>query len=179
MALVDADYKFLWVDVGADGSASDAQIFNHSELKEALEDASIGFPVADHLPNDDKNTCYFFLGDDAFALKTYIIEPLNHRNMTVEEKIFNYMLCRACVCLHNLVRMRYPGLQNAAMDAEDDNHQVADGAWRTGRNMQDVHNVRGPKRDTRAAIKAQREYLKHYFNSLAGSVPWQNNMVPS
>ena len=27
LALVDADYKFLWVDVGAAGSTSDAQIF--------------------------------------------------------------------------------------------------------------------------------------------------------
>ncbi len=27
MALVDADYKFIGIDVGADGSASDAQIF--------------------------------------------------------------------------------------------------------------------------------------------------------
>ena len=30
LALVDADYKFLWVDVGANGSASDAQLFNSS-----------------------------------------------------------------------------------------------------------------------------------------------------
>ena len=88
------------------------------------------------------------------------------------------LIMQACVCLHNLMRMRYPGLQNAAMDIEDDNHQVVDGAWRTRRNMQDVHNVRGPNRDTRAA-KAQREYLQHYINSPAGSVPWQNNMVPS
>ena len=73
------------------------------------------------------------------------------------------LIMQACVCLHNLMRMRYPGLQNAAMDIEDDNHQVVDGAWRTRRNMQDVHNVRGPNRDTRAA-KAQREYLQHYIS---------------
>ena len=32
LALVDPDYKFLWVDVGSSGSSSDAQIFNHRKL---------------------------------------------------------------------------------------------------------------------------------------------------
>ena len=29
LALLDADYKFIWADVGVQGSSSDAQIFNH------------------------------------------------------------------------------------------------------------------------------------------------------
>ena len=33
LALVDADYKFLWVNVGASGSSSDAQIFSCSKPK--------------------------------------------------------------------------------------------------------------------------------------------------
>ena len=28
MALVDADYKFLWIDVGSDESSNDASIYN-------------------------------------------------------------------------------------------------------------------------------------------------------
>ena len=32
MALVDADYKFIWAEVGSNGSAGDAQVFNNSEL---------------------------------------------------------------------------------------------------------------------------------------------------
>ncbi len=35
--LVDADYKFIWDDVGFNGAASAAQIFADSELKEAIE----------------------------------------------------------------------------------------------------------------------------------------------
>ncbi|KAK3084692.1 hypothetical protein FSP39_017590 [Pinctada imbricata] len=211
MGLVDAEYKFTWVDVGADGSASGAQIFIFSELKETIENRTIGFPRAEPLPNDDKDMPFFILGDDAFALRTYMMKPFSHRNMTVEERIFNYRISRGrriaenafgilanrfqvllttmqqdpetirlivqtCVCLHNLMRIRYPGLQNAVLDQEDDNHQVINGAWRNDLNMQDVDNVTGPNRATRAA-KSQREYLKHYFNSNAGSVPWQNNMI--
>ena len=29
----------------------------------------------------------------------------------------------AFVCIHNIMRMRYPGDQNALLDREDDNHQ--------------------------------------------------------
>ena len=36
MALVDADYKFIWADIGGMGSTSDAQIYNTSELKECV-----------------------------------------------------------------------------------------------------------------------------------------------
>ena len=47
MALVDAEYRFRWVDIGAEGSCSDAQIFNLGELREKIEDGSIGFPEAE------------------------------------------------------------------------------------------------------------------------------------
>ena len=39
LALVDGDYKFLWVEVGAAGSSSDTQIFKHSDLGHKTEDS--------------------------------------------------------------------------------------------------------------------------------------------
>ena len=42
LALVDAEYKFLWVNVGASGSSSDAQIFNRSKLKRRIEKWKVG-----------------------------------------------------------------------------------------------------------------------------------------
>ncbi len=59
MALVDADYKFIWADIGGMGSASDAQIYNASELKECVEDGSICFPDPDPLPNDNQDVPYW------------------------------------------------------------------------------------------------------------------------
>jgi len=50
-ALVDADYKFIWADVGGTGSASDAQICNSSDLKECVENGSLAFPELEPLPN--------------------------------------------------------------------------------------------------------------------------------
>ena len=48
MALVDADYRFIWADVG--GTGSDAQIYNDCELKECAEDGTLGFPDPEPLP---------------------------------------------------------------------------------------------------------------------------------
>ena len=76
MALVDANYRFLWVELGGYGAMSDGQIFNNSELKECLEDGSINFPDPDPLPYDDEDTPFFLLGDDAFALKTFMMKHI-------------------------------------------------------------------------------------------------------
>ena len=57
MGLVDADYKFIWIDIG--GYMSDAQIYNDSELNELLADGAIGLPAPDRLPVDDQDTPYF------------------------------------------------------------------------------------------------------------------------
>ena len=44
LALVEGDYKFLAMGLGAAGSSSDAQIFKHSGLMHKTEDGTIGFP---------------------------------------------------------------------------------------------------------------------------------------
>lgn len=211
LALVDAEYKFLWVDVGTNGAASDAQIFNDCELRECIEDGTIGFPPPENMPGDDRAMPYYIVGDDAFPLRTWLMKPFGSRHLTDDERIFNYRTSRArrvsenafgilanrfgcllttmrqqpqavttitlsCVCLHNLMRLRYPRLQNALVDFEDANHQVVPGDWRNQANMQDLNNVIGGNRTTRAA-KQQRLYLKHYFNSPAGQVPWQRLML--
>ncbi len=44
LALVDDDYKFIWADIGANGSAFDMQVFVDSELRDAIDDGMIDFP---------------------------------------------------------------------------------------------------------------------------------------
>ncbi|XP_063859180.1 putative nuclease HARBI1 [Scylla paramamosain] len=98
LAMVSSDYtsKFLWAAVSGNGSASDAHMFNHSELKEGLENANItGWPRPDPLPNNTQDVPYFIVGDDAFSLRTYLMKPYSARNMTREERIYNYRLSRA------------------------------------------------------------------------------------
>ena len=98
MAVVDADYKFRYVDVGAIGSESDGGVFAKSHLGHMLERHEINLPHPENLPNDAEHQPpldYFFVGDDAFALRSYFMKPYPARALKHEERIFNYRLSRA------------------------------------------------------------------------------------
>ena len=151
------------------------------------------------------------VGDDEFALRTYMMKPYSRLNMSPEQRIFNYRLSRArrvvenafgilalrfqCflgtmkqspdtvrllieagVCLHNLIRSRYQTLDAGMLDQEDLDHNILPGAWRTDEITEELNTPLRGNRDTEIA-KRQRETLKFYFNSEAGSVPWQERMV--
>ncbi len=211
MALVDSEYKFMWVEVGANGASSDAQIFNASELKRHIEAENLGIPLPEPLEGDDQDMPYFLIGDDAFALREYMMKPYPRTNLDHDKRIFNYRCSRArrvvenafgilanrfqcllgtlgqkvttmqkivmaCVCLHNLMRIRYPGAQIAVADREDDEHNLIPGAWRDGRALPDIARALPGNHDTLAA-KNQRDYLKAYYNSPVGAVPWQERMI--
>ena len=49
LALVNADFKILWVNVEASGLSSDAQIFNRSKLKREIENRRLGLPPSEPL----------------------------------------------------------------------------------------------------------------------------------
>ncbi len=211
LALVDADYKFIWVSVGARGSSSDAGLFDNCDFKTALEDGTINFPQPDPLPGDDQPMPYFIIGDDAFPLRTWLMKPYSKRTMPDEERIFNYRVCRArrivengfgilanryqflldtrkqtperlttmvmaACCLHNLMRTRYPTFQNQVADVEDATHNMILGEWRKDRPMHDMEEMQLGNTSSKRA-KAQRGYLTAYYNSEAGSVPWQADMI--
>lgn len=55
LELIVADYKCLWVDIGANGSASNAQVFNVCELKEAIDSGKLNFPDPAPLPHGQIN----------------------------------------------------------------------------------------------------------------------------
>ena len=61
--LVDADYKFIWVDIGGRGVAGDAQVWNESDLKEAVDNGEMLIPQLEPLPNDNMDVPYFFIGE--------------------------------------------------------------------------------------------------------------------
>ena len=67
LAVVYAEYGFMWIDCGSSGSCLDEQIFNRSDLTEKIEDGSLGLPALEPLGEGWPDLHNFWLGDDAFA----------------------------------------------------------------------------------------------------------------
>ena len=87
-------------------------------------------------------------------------------------------MVHAVVCLHNLMRMRMPvNNRNRNMDVEDDQHNLILGEWRKDAELLPMDARRQGDRELEDA-KRQRQLLTAYFCSPAGSVPWQDKMVP-
>lgn len=94
-ALVDANYKFIYVDVGTNGRIGDAGVFAKSLLRKCIFDRSIlNLPKEKKLPNTNTVTPYVVLADDAFPLSCYVMKPYPIKNISKEERIFNYRLSR-------------------------------------------------------------------------------------
>lgn len=95
LALVDAHYNFVSVDVGAYGKNSDGGIFAKSNLGKALQNNSLSVPQHAPLPGTDIEAPYVIVGDEAFPLKTYLMRPYPGRELNDSKRVFNYRLSRA------------------------------------------------------------------------------------
>ena len=97
MAVVDAHYRFLYVTVGAQGSANDAAVFGESQFSEAISKPSnpLSIPTARCLPDQVSITPMMFVADEAYPLRPYLMKPFSSRGMSASERIFNYRLSRA------------------------------------------------------------------------------------
>ncbi|XP_065297020.1 uncharacterized protein [Dermacentor albipictus] len=74
LAVSDANYSFLYVEIGHHGSESDGGIFSRSNLQAKIIEDSLGVPAPASLGRIG-SIPYFFVGDEAFPLKTYMMRP--------------------------------------------------------------------------------------------------------
>ena len=95
MTLVYADYKFLYVGVGANGRISDGGVFKGCSHEHSLENNTANFPPPTSFPGDDRPASHFIVADEAFGLKEYLIKPYPHRDLESAQRICNYRLSRA------------------------------------------------------------------------------------
>ena len=69
LGVVDAYYKFRYIDVGCNGRVSDGGVFRNSILSPALSENSINIPTVKHIPGYPYLLPYVIVEDDAFPLK--------------------------------------------------------------------------------------------------------------
>ncbi|KAK0137549.1 Protein ALP1-like [Merluccius polli] len=212
MAVVDANYKFVYASVGTQGRMSDASLFGQSDLRSAMDRGLLNVPKPEPLPNSNVIMPYMFVGDEAFPLRTDLIKPFPHRNLDHDQRIFNYRLSRArrtvenafgilanrlrvflthialdpdkvtaitlaALSIHNFLREKGSEayVPPAFVDTEDESHRLISGTWRRGGALNSVALSRA--RNATTTAKEQRDQLKAYFQSPAGSVYWQEDMI--
>lgn len=203
LGLVDAHYRFLFIDVGSEGRCSDGGIFKECYLSRALARNALGLPADKPLPHMDDPMPFFFVADDAFPLQNHIMKPYPQRHLSVEERIFNYRLSRARRCIENAfgtMASRFRVLLSAITLHPDKVEKIVLASCAlhnllrtlvpntyTCRN--DVQNlnqdqmttlpgarVDGRRSSTQTAKKI-RDYICTYVNSAHGQVSWQKKMI--
>ena len=94
LAVVDARYRFLVVDIGSSGRNSDGGIFANSKFGKSLECATANVPTPSNCIRGLGTFPYCLVGDAAFPLRSYLMRPYPGKELSVEKNIFNYRLSR-------------------------------------------------------------------------------------
>ncbi|XP_022210453.2 protein ALP1-like [Drosophila obscura] len=105
MVIVDAKYRFVYVNVGTDTKIGDAEVWMHSDLKYSLDDNSIHVPSPSVLPRSNLVSSYTLVSDEAFPLTEYNMKPYFGKNLTESQQHFNYMLARSRRVVENAFGM--------------------------------------------------------------------------
>lgn len=110
LAICDANYNFLLVDVGQYGSNNDSGVLANSEMGERLEEGRLRLPAASKVDGCSYDPLpYYFVGDEAFPLGENLMRPYPGK-LPEPERVFNYRLSRARRVIENafgLLRTRW------------------------------------------------------------------------
>jgi hypothetical protein len=93
-SIVDSNYKFIYVDIGAFGKDCDTSIFKETIFWKLLEQKKLNIPDPEPIITNDI-LLYALVGDEAFALSENLLRPYGGNNLSVEKRVFNYRLTRA------------------------------------------------------------------------------------
>lgn len=95
MAIVSASYRFMLVDIGVQGRHSDGGIFLNSVMGQKFHQEQLNIPLPLPLHINGPSLPYMIVADEAFQLNKFILRPYPGRNISQEQRIFNYRLSRA------------------------------------------------------------------------------------
>ena len=107
LALVDANYKFLYVNVECQGRISDGRVFTNSELHHLIVNGEIILPDSRQIPNlsslndsflvesnRESEVLYIIVADDVFPFTRYCMKLYSSQKLSDRKRIFGYRLSR-------------------------------------------------------------------------------------
>ncbi|XP_050339370.1 uncharacterized protein LOC126765690 [Bactrocera neohumeralis] len=200
MAIADADYRFIYIDVGCNGRVSDGGVFGKSTFQKALDNNTLRLPLPQPLLNRDRDCPYLLVADDAFRMQKHILKPYPGKNLTAGQRIFNYRLSRARRVVENafgIMAKRFQILYRPIQLNEHKTTQITlaccalhnflikknasylEGLTTDRNDQQDnsVHEQQGAEERPTTYItneaKEIREEFEQYFMTAAGEIPFQ------
>lgn len=193
LAVVDSEYRFIYVDIGSYGKDCDSSILKNSVLWKKVNDGSLNIPKPMPLLEGGESTPYVFIGDEGFALHNNLLRPFGGTHLDLRKKIFNYRLSRArrhveCAfgilagklrILHRAIDVS-PSLLTEIIKACIVLHNYV--RENDGHNFENVENPRLFENIQCTSVRnvqanSVRSIFSHYFLSNEGSVPWQNEYI--
>jgi hypothetical protein len=200
LAVVDANYKFVVIDVGSYGRSSDGGIFAKSHFGFNLTHGKLDLPANCDLPVVG-NMPHVFVADEAFPLLPNLMRPYPGRGITPTQRVFNYRLSRARRVVENAFgilasRFRFyhrvaeqgPNTIDKMVKASvllhnflQSKHVVSSNAVPDGEPCDDIAGLQQMQclRGYRASSQSFdiRNRYKDYFNSNEGRVYWQDSLL--
>ncbi len=199
MAVADAEYRFVYANIGAYGKDCDSNVFQNSQFWRSIVNNTMDLPEKKYLPGSQKPKMpYYLLGNDAFALHKHLLKPYGGHSLTVKKRIFNYRLSEA----RRYVEWTFRILSNKwrifhhAINLDPDfatdivkacvvlHNYVRD---RDGFEMENMLSITGLEnvtssdemRRNQASTSAKdiRNVLSDYFMTEVGSVKWQFSKI--
>lgn len=90
-ALVDANYRFRYLDIGTPGSQGDGGIWQSTPLRKAIDEKNAGLPKTVKVASSpDLHMPPVIVGDDAFPLGENLMKPFRGDTLMPRQRIFNY-----------------------------------------------------------------------------------------
>ena len=97
LAVCNASYEFILVDVGDIGRQSDGGVYTNSTIGYAIDKNLLDLPIPGIIKNSGSTLQYpyVFVADDAFSLNTYMLKPYFGDISELTQRTYNYRLSRA------------------------------------------------------------------------------------
>ncbi|KAM4049836.1 uncharacterized protein ACNLHF_011866 [Anomaloglossus baeobatrachus] len=193
MAIADARYRFVAVDIGAYGRTNFSRLFKESNMGNCLYNNSFNIPPSRPLPGTEGPSLPLVLvGDEAFQLGTNLMKPYSCRNLNSSRRIFNYRLSRArryVECTFGLMTSKWRVLLTAIQLKPENVDSVVKACVAlhnfvarhepllVDQNDCESHLTSIEARSVRSTTATMqiREQFTQFFVSEQAQIPWQDN----
>lgn len=197
-AVVDAEAKFLFVDVGDYGRNNDSSVFKESNFGKLFLRKKLGIPKSRQFKvrnggETQKKFPFVFIGDEAYPLSLNFMRPFPKRRLNMMKRIYNYRHSRArriVECAFGMLVKKFRVLEHSMLlDPEKATnvtlaccilHNIV--REREGV-LRDVHEelldvtvddeiMENSIARSVVGINVRDDFMR-FFNSAEGAVPWQ------